>query len=248
MPNLQETILKMIKLALIGKKIKHSQSPQIYRGLIEQEFEYDLLDYETPELIPSAKILFQDYTGISITSPYKRHFLNEVDLTPNAQTLGAINCLANKNGKVIGENTDYLAIVDILNAWLKKYNSLNVIILGDGVMSKVTQYALSTLNISFKVYSRKTSDTFDQLNLPHEFRTHFNNKSQKVLINTCAREYVFNGVLDKQILFWDFNYQFVPHLSTLPEFCQQYVDGLEMLELQARHALSFWSTNTPSFK
>lgn len=248
MLNPQEIISKMIKLALIGKNIQHSRSPQIYKELIKHKIQYDLLDYENHLLIPSAKKLLQEYAGVSITSPYKKHFLNEVILTPNAKILGAINCLSIKNGEVVGENTDFLAVVDILKKWIDKYRNLNVIVLGDGVMSKVTQYALSNLNISFKVYSRKKNEFFNQLNLPNEFSMNFNDEHQNLVINTCAREYVFDGVLNNQIIFWDYNYQFAPHLSKIPNLCQQYIDGLEMLELQAQYALSFWSTSNPSFK
>lgn len=231
----------MIKLALIGKDIQHSRSPQLYRELIKDKIEYDLLDYQSPLLIPSANHLFLQYQGVSITSPYKKHFLGEVELTQKAKELGAINCLALKNGKVVGENTDYLAILDILNFWKNKYHTMGAIVLGDGVMSRVAQAALLSLGISFKTYSRKTVENFDRLNLSKEFSSQFDNISQKIVINTCAREFVFKGELDHQTIFWDFNYNFSPHHYSIPKLCQEYVDGSEMLERQARYALAFWS-------
>jgi shikimate dehydrogenase len=234
----------MIKLGLVGKNIQHSKSPEIYRRLINGPLEYDLLDYSSDDDIPSATKLLSLYRGISITSPYKKHFLNEVKLTEQAKILGAINCLKFENGNIIGENTDYMAIVDILKNWQTQFQQLNVVILGDGVMSKITQIALDNLKIEYRVLSRKLIDSFDQINLEEYFIKNFDDSSQSLIINTCAREYVYRGKVSKNSIFWDYNYNFTPHLSALPLQLKQYSDGYEMLELQARYALVFWSINT----
>ncbi len=58
----------MHKLALIGKSIQHSRSPDIYKKLIGTLIQYDLLDYQHPNEIPSVDTLFKEYIGISITN------------------------------------------------------------------------------------------------------------------------------------------------------------------------------------
>ncbi len=234
----------MIKLALVGKNIQHSKSPEIYHRLINGPLDYDLLDYSSNLDIPSAAELLSLFRGVSITSPYKKHFLSEVVLTEQAKMLGAINCLKIENGNVVGENTDYMAIVEILKNWNIQFQELNVVILGDGVMSKITATALENLKIEYRILSRKLFDDFDQIDLEKYFTNHFSKTCQSLVINTCAREYVFRGRISKNSIFWDYNYNFHPHLSTLPIRVKQYCDGYEMLELQARHALLFWSINT----
>ncbi len=231
----------MIKLALIGKNIQHSQSPDLYRRLLSEEVEYDLLDYQDEISIPKASELLSKYRGINITSPYKKHFLTEVELTKNAIRLNAINCLGIKDGKIIGENTDYLAIIDILKEWLNQFQKLNVIVLGDGVMSKVTKFALEEMRLDYRVFSRRTIPNFAQLNLKEVFEKEFNQFNQELVINTCSREFIFKGMIDTKTIFWDYNYNFSPHSSSLPSKVKHYVDGSLMLELQARHALAFWS-------
>jgi len=62
-----------------------------------------------------------------------------------------------------------------------------------------------------------------------------------LFINSCSRSFVFNGVLDKSFLFWDYNYNFEPHLESLPARCHRYDDGLELLKHQAIEALRFWN-------
>lgn len=229
----------MNKYALVGKNISHSRSPEMYRKLISPDVKYDLLDYQDDLEIPTAAELLSKYDGINITSPYKKHFLNQVELTPNAKQIGAINCLKSKNGKLYGENTDYLAIVDILKEMQSKYGEIEVIILGDGVMANVAKIALTHLNLNFKVLSRKQTKDFNQLNLIKHFQV---TTARPVVINTCAREFIFDGIIPETALFWDFNYNFAQHSSSIPGKVYKYVDGLEMLERQAFYAVAFWST------
>jgi shikimate dehydrogenase len=235
----------MKKLALVGKNIQHSKSPEIYRKILGTNIQYDLLDFEKAEDMPLAKDLLAIYDGISITSPYKKHFLPQIKLTNQAELLGAINCLKLSNGVIYGGNTDFLAIQNIVIEFINKYNNLNIIILGDGVMSDVTRHALAKFDtILFKVFSRKTVEQFDRLNLIDTFQLNFLNGNQKLVINTCSRDFVFKGLIDRKTIFWDYNYSFSQQLPLVSAFVNQYIDGMPMLELQARYALSFWSDIT----
>ena len=54
------------------------------------------------------KLRVKDLDGISITSPYKRDFINYIDdIDPLANRIGSINCIASTSKKLIGHNTDY---------------------------------------------------------------------------------------------------------------------------------------------
>ncbi len=228
----------MNNLALVGKNISHSRSPEIYKKLISTNIKYDLLDYQADNEIPTASELLNIYDGINITSPYKKHFLNQVELTSKAREIGAINCLKKNRNKLFGENTDYLAILEILTKMLEDYKELEVVILGDGVMANVTKFALLNLNINFKIFSRKSTTDFYQLDLIKIFNRPC---ALPVVINTCSRDFVFNGKIPATALFWDFNYNFDKHSISLPDKVYKYVDGLNMLERQAFYAVAFWS-------
>jgi shikimate dehydrogenase len=227
----------MNRYALVGKNISHSRSPEIYYSAFKEKIGYDLLDYHRPEEIPKAVDLFEIYSGINITSPYKKHFLKEVVLTKNAQTLGSINCLKKEDDKIIGENTDFLAIVDILNDLFLKYPALEIVILGDGVMSEVVQAALLKLTKTFVVLSRKNKNLFEHSSLITLFKNH----STPLIINTCARQFVFRGDLPPDSIFWDFNYDFLQHSDFLTQKNHRYLDGLDLLLRQASYAQLFWS-------
>ncbi|MBC7429004.1 MAG: hypothetical protein H7336_10355 [Bacteriovorax sp.] len=230
----------MNKFALVGKDISHSKSPEMYRKLISSSVKYDLLDYKESSEIPAAHKLLAEYDGINITSPYKKHFLGEIELTKNAKTIGAVNCLKKSGEKIIGENTDYFAIVDILKDLQKENSALDIVILGDGVMSKVVETALKSLSLDAQLLSRKITKDFDKINLNSYFSP---KNTNPLVINTCTREYVFNGELPKNSIFWDFNYNFPQHSQRLFHKVQKYFDGLDMLERQAFYAVVFWSTS-----
>lgn len=229
----------MNRFALIGKNIAHSKSPEIYRRLISPSIQYDLLDYPSSSAIPKLNDLFRLYDGINITSPYKEHFLSQAKLSEKAQNIGAINCLKKSDDGFCGENTDYYAVVEGFNSLLKKYGKLKVSILGDGVMSRVAQLALKDSAQAATVYSRRLTENFSRINLEKDSS---DISTRPLVINACSRDFVFEGNLSPNTVFWDFNYNFTPHSSSIPAKVHQYLDGYEMLERQAFYAVAFWSS------
>jgi len=223
------------KLALIGKNISHSKSPEIYNKLLNNQVEYHLLDYPSINEIPEMDFFSKNFDGVSITSPYKEFFIDQVELIGEAQNLKAINCLVFSQQKVYGANTDFLAIKDLLDDYLQKFKIDKFIILGDGVMSRVAEHALLAFSKTPLILSRKRTPDFHQIDL-----TDYVGQDYTLVINTCAREYIYNGLISNKIIFWDFNYNFSSHSEKLSSRCI-YNDGFKMLELQAEYALQFWS-------
>lgn len=223
-----------MKLALIGKNISHSRSPEIYKNLLQGNFiSCDLLDYENETEIPKAAKLFLKYDGISITTPYKKYFLDQVVLINTPKDIPGFNCMRRNGEKIEATNTDFLAIKSIIRDMKEDLAGKKIKILGDGVMSKVTELVLLELKLDFEIISRRKTDNFSQLSFSDDF-----------VINSCSRDYVFQGKLTKDTIFWDYNYNFLPHQNTLPLRCGRYIDGLSLLELQAKFALQFWQNVT----
>jgi shikimate dehydrogenase len=220
-----------MKLALIGKNISHSRSPEIYKNILGQGLTlYDLLDFQKENLIPSAIELLKNYNGISITSPYKSHFIDQAQIVNCPLNIPGINCLRSTNNKIEASNTDFLAIKYILQNSSSDLIGKDIAILGDGIMSKITELVLRELKYPYKIYSRKLTEQFNQLVFKNTF-----------LINTCSREFVFSGKLEENVVFWDYNYNFNSHVEILPKICSKYVDGNSLLELQAKYAVEFFT-------
>ena len=52
------------KLALIGKNIAHSKSPEVYKTLLDNNVEYTLLDFISENEIPKLSELLKTFDGI----------------------------------------------------------------------------------------------------------------------------------------------------------------------------------------
>lgn len=224
----------MHKLALVGKNIQHSKSQSIYEKLLLKKVEYSLLDYDSDKEIPLAEELLGRFEGISITAPYKKHFLNELD--SNESPIKIINCLKKVKGKIIGTNTDYLACVEILNSFHKDKNINEYLILGDGAMADVIKNILEEKKLIYDQLSRSKH------NLQKE---NINSliKNNTLIINTCCREYKYSGIVSSNLYLWDLNYNLDHNAQLFDNQPDRYIDGMGLLELQAKYALSFWNLN-----
>lgn len=217
-----------ISLALIGKNIQHSQSQTIYQKLLKQSVNYTLVDCAEANEIPSLKELSSQYQGVSITAPYKTHFIDEVELE-NTE-LDSINTLV-FGDHIRGVNTDFLAIQEIFHIL---YQGQKIVLLGDGSMSKLVQKILKDKEIQYEVYSRKKKN-LEIITTKYEF------DKNTLVINTCAREFFFDPNENGEYTFWDFNYKMDKHTQAFKGTSIEYVDGMDMLEKQAIYALSFWN-------
>ena len=227
----------MINLGLLGKNIKHSNSKMVYEKLLKYSINYQLFDFDQVNKIPSLNDLFNNIIGLSITSPYKKHFLDNVIIDNKVKKLPAINCIKKEGNKFIATNTDYFAIIEILKDIELVHTKLKFVILGDGVTSVVTQIILDELKFNYEVLSRRNNKNFYSL----EFnKKNFGSTEKIILINTCAREYSFTNEIDPQFIFWDYNYNLDHHLNGVAVRVNQYLDGSSMLLTQARYALEFW--------
>lgn len=99
----------MNKFTLIGHPLGHSMSPMIHDGLFKlkgKDCPYDLTDIAPEDL--SGKIGFlRSLKGFNITIPHKVAVIDLIDeMGESAKRYNSVNCVDNKEGKLIGYNTD----------------------------------------------------------------------------------------------------------------------------------------------
>lgn len=99
----------MKHFTLIGHPLGHSYSPFIHERLFKisgYEGTYDLTDI-TPEDLPNKSDLLRSLDGLNATIPHKMAVIPLLDeLDESAKRYNSVNCIANKEGKLIGYNTD----------------------------------------------------------------------------------------------------------------------------------------------
>ncbi len=107
------------QFALIGHPLGHSLSPVLHSHLFQlagRQDSYSLLDLD-PEAMTEGGLRsrLEELAGFNITIPYKTRIIDLLDeLDGDAAFYGAVNTVANRNGRLIGYNTDvagfYLAL------------------------------------------------------------------------------------------------------------------------------------------
>ncbi|MCM1577708.1 MAG: shikimate dehydrogenase [Ruminococcus sp.] len=101
----------MKKYGLLGFPLKHTMSPPIHERLFEldgvsgSDYSYELMEYETLTEENVKNLLALD--GFNITIPHKGNIIAHIDeLADSAERYTSVNCVANKDGRHIGYNTD----------------------------------------------------------------------------------------------------------------------------------------------
>lgn len=218
-------------MALIGKNISHSKSKEMYEKILNEKVSYTLLDYKESSEIPNLSKLLQDFPRISITAPYKNYAFDNIDyFKENILDLESVNAIKLVDRKVLGTNTDILAFKFLYERDFSKFK--NIFILGDGNMSQMAQKYFQYIDKSYEVYSRNKNN----LQKLSEIEI-----SESLIINCCSREYQFSTQIQSNSIFWDMNYNLKHHQEYFTQNNMQYRDGIELLELQAKFALSFWN-------
>ena len=129
---------KKLKLAVIGKPISHSKSPEIHQDFASQfdtkiEFKKDEV---TPETLETwlADFFKGAGKGVSITLPLKEAALNYADeISDRARLASACNVIFSKDEKIFADCTDGFGLIKDLEENLKvTLEDKKILILGAG--------------------------------------------------------------------------------------------------------------------
>ncbi len=122
-----------MKCYLIAKKLGHSFSKLIHNEL--SDYEYNYKELEETEL--DAFFAEKDFDGLNVTIPYKQTVIKYLDrVSPEAERIGAVNTIVNRNGKLIGHNTDYYGFMYEIREAGAQIKGKDVVVLGRGGASK----------------------------------------------------------------------------------------------------------------
>lgn len=233
----------MNKYGLIGHHLSHSYSQIIHQYLFDKNniaATYSIIDIEKEKIENYINQLKNNiYQGFNVTIPYKEEVIQYCDiLTDSAKNIGAVNTIYLRDGKVVGDNTDYLGFISELKIYDIDVKGKDVYVLGNGGASKAICYALESLKANPIIVSRSgeglTYDEFKQID-------HYD-----VLINTtpvgmypnigeCIIEECH---VKKASVCVDLIYR--PQVTRFLSYANEAYNGLYMLIFQAIHAEEYW--------
>lgn len=133
--------------AVFGNPVRHSKSPLIHNACFEHYGRNAVyLAFEIDDICEGIKSMRElPIKGASITIPFKsdvRAYLDEIDT--DAQTIGAVNTIVNRAGKLVGYNTDSMAAISPLKPLGIK--DKNVCILGAGGAARAVAHGIQKEN------------------------------------------------------------------------------------------------------
>ncbi len=132
----------MRNFAVFGNPIKHSYSPKMHQLFAEQchlsEFNYVKTLVEIDDFEHSVQSFFaQGGTGLNITVPFKlKAFELAQELTPRAKAAGAVNTLWQQDGKLYGDNTDGIGLVNDIRRLGIDLTGSRILLIGAGGASR----------------------------------------------------------------------------------------------------------------
>lgn len=119
----------MIEYGLIGEKLGHSFSKIIHEKLADYTYELCPL---TPEQLPQF-LTEKTFKAINVTIPYKRDVIPFCDqLDDSARQLGVVNTIVNRDGSLIGYNTDFTGFLHSVRSHGIAMEGKKILILGNG--------------------------------------------------------------------------------------------------------------------
>lgn len=103
-------------VGLFGHPVSHSQSPLMHNAAFAEtglDFAYVAFDVEPENLADAvAGIRALGLKGVNVTIPHKVAIMSMLDeIDPLASRIGAVNTVVNKDGRLIGYNTDGMGYV-----------------------------------------------------------------------------------------------------------------------------------------
>jgi len=137
--------------AVIGDPVEHSLSPTMHNAAFLHlgiDAVYVAL-HVTPANLAAAIAGFKasGIAGLNVTIPYKLSVIPLVDeLDESAKSVGAVNTIINREGKLVGYNTDVYGFRHGLERLVGSTKGMKIVILGAGGASRAVVQAFDASN------------------------------------------------------------------------------------------------------
>ncbi len=145
---------------IIGDPVSHSLSPVMHNvafkelGIKAVYGAFRVKPHDLARAVEGIKAL--NIKGLSVTIPHKEtiiEYLDEIDSV--AQEIGAVNTVVNKEGILIGYNTDWIGVIKAFEVKNIDLKNKKVVLIGAGGASKAIIYALLKKEVKeIEVYNR----------------------------------------------------------------------------------------------
>ncbi len=238
---------------LIGENLEKSFSSKYFQKkfLKEKIMDAQYINLELTDIMELKKLVKKHtFSGLNITMPYKESVIPLLDgLSKEAKEIGAVNTICLIGNKLIGYNTDYIGFTKSIQTLLESRKK--ALILGNGGAAKAIKYALRTLNIEYKIVTRRGA--FNYVDVTKEILEDYNIIINTTpigaypLANSCPK--IPYEYLNERHLLFDLTYN--PNQTKFLSYGKkrntQTKNGLEMLHIQAEESWNIWNSRVTKY-
>lgn len=150
----------MLKLAVIGKDVSKSTSPQIHGFIAKElglEISYEKISIPEDEFENKIANLLKTYDGLNVTIPYKLSIIPHLKgIEGDALSFGAVNTVVTSTLK--GYNTDGMGFMQMLENNGVEVNGESVLLLGAGGAGRSVAKKLLDAGANVEIYDKNTAN------------------------------------------------------------------------------------------
>lgn len=249
---------------LIGHPISHSRSPVLHEKAFQSTgINGTYLSFDVPgsdDLLHLPEVMnAYDIRGLNVTIPYKVSVMEILDRCDNqAESIGAVNTILNRDGKLIGYNTDIDGLIGAFKHAVINISSSKALIVGAGGAARAAAVFLKQQNCEVDVTCR---DNEKGQQFAHAFNSSFmansnlDKQSYDVIINCTplgmqgfpSELPVPEELITSEQVVMDMVYEPMrtPLLQTADRKGAVSISGRDMLVFQARESFRIWTGEEP---
>ena len=158
------------QLGLVGYPLDHSLSPIIHAAALTScaiQGDYSLFPIRPDDLQGLqdllARLRSKEIQGLNVTIPHKQKVIRYLDdLTPAARTIGAVNTIYLREGRLMGDNTDAPGFLTDLKKHLGdtiRDQHPTALVLGAGGAARAIVYALTQAGWEVTIAARRLTQS-----------------------------------------------------------------------------------------
>jgi shikimate dehydrogenase len=127
-----------MRFGIIGNPVSHSRSPKLFAAYTGGKYPYDLI--EEPDFEKAYDRFLKDYEAVNVTMPFKElAYYKSVPGSDAVRAIKAVNILKKEGDKIVGYNSDYLGVKQLLQD--RGAAGLRLLVVGCGGAAKAAAVA-----------------------------------------------------------------------------------------------------------
>lgn len=265
--------MKKTLTGIIGYPLHHTLSPLMHNSVFKKykmNWEYGVYETKPEDVGKFMKKMRSDgMRGVNVTVPHKHlamKYLDKIDKA--AKTVGAVNTVINKKGKLTGYNTDYLGFAQTLKDNNVKLKNRTVVMFGSGGAAHAVAYEINSqkpkefhiVNIdipmaerlsekiklkNYKIWMLKPSRALDEIIA----RADFIINTTSVGLDKKSMPYKI-AKIKKGTPVYDiiYNPAVTPFLKRAKKLGGKIINGIDMLIYQGMEAFKIWTGKKSDYR